>query len=365
MGIGKSLKQLRLEIPGTTITFSETNITELKFKLVVQRLDQSLKEKLVSPKSYQEESRKREEEMDNELLLFDRLEIIKTTINKYGIDNFYLSFSGGKDSTILHHLIDMALPGNRIPRVFVNTGIEYNMIVQFVKDMAAKDDRFVIIAPSKPIKKVLEEFGYPFKSKEHSLRVYQFNKGQNSNYIKKYISGYDHNGKESTFVCPKILKYQFEERGKYNYSNLCCQKLKKEPVHKWEKENHKSIAMTGMRAEEGGNRARLGCIITDSKGRLKRFHPLIKVDEQWEDWLIERERERERIALAPLYCQPFNFKRTGCKGCPFSLELQEQLDIMQIYLPAERKQCEFIWEYVYKEYRRIGYRLKDKITIWD
>ena len=53
MDIGKSLKQLRLEIPGTTITFSGTNITELKFKLVVQRLDQSLKEKLVSPKSYE------------------------------------------------------------------------------------------------------------------------------------------------------------------------------------------------------------------------------------------------------------------------------------------------------------------------
>ena len=34
--------------------------------------------------------------MDNELLLFDRLEIIKTTIAKYGEDNFYLSFSGGK-----------------------------------------------------------------------------------------------------------------------------------------------------------------------------------------------------------------------------------------------------------------------------
>lgn len=299
--------------------------------------------------------------MDNELLLFDRLEIIKTTINKYGIDNFYLSFSGGKDSTILHHLIDMALPNNLIPRVFINTGIEYDMIVQFVKHLAAKDNRFVIITPSKPIKKVLEQFGYPFKSKEHSMRVYQFNKGTKYNYIKKYVNGYSVNGKISKFVCPKSLKYQFEERGKYNYSNLCCMKLKKEPSHKWEKENHKPIAITGMRAEEGGNRARLGCIITDSEGRLKKFHPLIKVDEQWENWLIER----EKITLAPLYYDPFNFKRTGCKGCPFSLELQEQLDTMQIYLPAERKQCEAIWKPVYDEYRRIGYRLKDKITIWD
>lgn len=63
--------------------------------------------------------------MDNELLLFDRINVIKDTINKYGEGKFYLSFSGGKDSTVLHHLVDMALPNNRIPRVFANTGIEH------------------------------------------------------------------------------------------------------------------------------------------------------------------------------------------------------------------------------------------------
>jgi 3'-phosphoadenosine 5'-phosphosulfate sulfotransferase (PAPS reductase)/FAD synthetase len=166
--------------------------------------------------------------MDNELLLFDRIEVIKETDQKYDLQhNAYLSFSGGKDSTILHYLLDLALPGNRIPRVFINTGIEYQYIAEFVKELASKDDRFVILQPIQPIKPMLEKYGYPFKSKEHSLRVHQFNKGLNSNYIKKYISGYDHNGKKSTFVCPKTLLYQFKEKGKYNYSNLCCFKLKK------------------------------------------------------------------------------------------------------------------------------------------
>ena len=64
------------------------------------------------------------------------------------------------------------------------------------------------------------------------------------------------------------------------------------------------------------------------------------------------------IALAPLYCQPYNFKRTGCKGCPFSLDLQEQLEIMELYMPNERKQCEYIWKPIYDEYRRLNYRLK-------
>ena len=45
------------------------------------------------------------------------------------------------------------------------------------------------------------------------------------------------------------------------------------------------------------------------------------------------------------------------KGCPYSLDLQNQLLTMAIYFPQERKQCEMIWGKVYDEYRRISYRL--------
>jgi len=119
--------------------------------------------------------------MDNELLLFDRLEVIKATNQKYDLEhNAYLSFSGGKDSTIVHYLLDMALPNNRIPRVFIDTGIEYTMIRDFVLGLAKNDDRFVILKPTKPIKQTLESVGYPFKSKQHShnIMVYQHNKEQ-------------------------------------------------------------------------------------------------------------------------------------------------------------------------------------------
>lgn len=291
--------------------------------------------------------------IDYEMELFDRINVIKDTITKNGEDKFYLSFSGGKDSTILHYLLDIALPNNKIPRVFINTGIEYIDIYKFVKELASKDSRFVIIQPTKPIKEILEKYGYPFKSKEHSLRIDQFNRGMNSNYIKKYISGYDKNGKPCSFVCPEILKYQFEERGKYNYSSQCCNKLKKEPAHKWQKENHKSIVITGMRAEEGGNRKRLGCIIT-SKGKVVKFHPLIKVDDEWENEFVKR----NNIQLCKLYYPPYNFIRTGCKFCPYSLELAKQLEVGHRLLPNETKQAEILWKYVYDEYRRLGYRLK-------
>ena len=293
--------------------------------------------------------------MDNELLLFDRLQVIRDTITKYGEENFYLSFSGGKDSTLLSWLIDKALPGNKIPRVFINTGIEYLMIADFVKELASKDERFVIIQPSKPIKKILEEYGYPFKSKEHSTKLHEWQRGhRETKSMKRYLSGI-------SFQCPDILLYQFSDDFNINISPFCCHKLKKEPAKKWAKENKKPITITGMRREEGGQRTTLSCILTDKNGKVIKFHPLTVVSDEWEDWLIEK----ENISLCSLYRQPYNFKRTGCAGCPFNIHLQEQLEIMSAYLPNERRRCEIIWKKVYDEYRRIGFRLNNKITIWD
>lgn len=288
---------------------------------------------------------------DNEFLLADRIGVIKDVIEKHGEQQFYVSFSGGKDSTVLHYLLDMALPENKIPRVFIDTGIEYKAIRDFVMGLAAKDGRFQVIKPSQPIKKVLETYGYPFKSKQHAhnLMVYQHSGMGKS--VKRYLGIIESN---TLFRCPKQLEYQFTKDFKIKCSDQCCLRLKKMPVHKWEVENNRPVALTGMRRSEGGERASIkGCVLTDKNGNIRRFHPLLVVSDEWEDWLIEE----RGIELCALYKEPFNFKRTGCKGCPFSLDLQEQLSIMDIYLPTERAQCEAIWKPIYDEYRRLGYRL--------
>ena len=289
----------------------------------------------------------------HELTLFDRLAVIKEVNKEYDLEkNSYISFSGGKDSVVLHHLVDMALPNNKIPRVFINTGIEYNDIVQFVKDLSEKDDRFITINPSKPIKKVLEEYGYPFKSKQHSLNVSVY---QHSGMTKTNIK-YLGLGKKKSFLCPECLKYQFTADFKIRLSDKCCSKMKKEPAKKWAKENNKTITLTGMRSDEGGYRNyQHNCAVYDGKNLIK-FHPLKPITNEFEEWFIKT----YEIKLCRLYYPPFSFKRLGCKGCPFSLDLQEQLDVMEQLLPQERKQCEFIWKPVYEEYRRLGYRLKEK-----
>ena len=286
-----------------------------------------------------------------DFILMDRIAKIQAINEQYDLLNkSYIAFSGGKDSVVLSHLIDLALPNNRIPRVYANTGIEYIDLVKFVKSNASEDDRFIILNQTRNIKKTLEEYGYPFKSKEHSMRVMRFNAGSDAYFIKKYLTGIDAKGKETSFKCPKILKYQFEEIGKYNFSNQCCYKLKKDLQHKWQVDHNKKIVITGMKNEEGGNRSRLGCISDNGK----KFHPLIVVSSEWENEFLKR----NNIQLCRLYYPPYNFERTGCKGCPFNKDIQETLNTLYKLLPNEYYQCLHLWQPVYDEYIRIGYRLK-------
>jgi len=288
---------------------------------------------------------------DNEFLLGDRLQKIRSVINKYGEENFYISFSGGKDSTVLSALIDMACPGNMIPRVYANTGIELNMIRDFVFDMQKIDDRIIIVKPNIPIKPMLEKEGYPFKSKVHAHCVNLYQIGSDNKMVLGYLG--QRPEKWHSRTCPKKLRYQFTEENKLRISDMCCVRLKEDPLINYGKNNNKKIAIIGTMRAEGGRRDNLQCLLFQS-GKLKRFQPLAPVTKEWEEWFVEE----KNIDICDIYKSPYNFERTGCKGCPFALHLQHELDVLEKFFPNERKQCEAIWKPVYDEYRRIGYRLK-------
>lgn len=293
---------------------------------------------------------------ENEFILADRIQKIKSINELYDLENnAYISFSGGKDSTVLSKLIDEALPNNKIPRLYLNTGIEYLMVVSFVE--RERDARIQIIHSKQNIRTMLEEFGYPFKSKEHSQKVSYYQKSGMTKTVVNYLG----QGTKTDFLCPKILRYNFTPEFKIKVSDKCCRKLKKEIADQWAEENKRPIKITGMRKEEGGLRTSHNTCTVFEEGKLLKFHPLQPITEDFIDWYIAE----RKIKLCELYYPPYNFKRTGCKGCPFAVDLQSQLDIMAMYLPAERKQCELIWGKVYNEYRRIGYRLENTPTLFE
>lgn len=290
---------------------------------------------------------------ENEFLLQDRLQKIRSMNEQYNLEvNAYLSFSGGRDSTILHHLLDEALPGNKIPRVYINTGIEYKEVLKFVRSLQERDPRVIIYNSGVNIKQMLETKGYPFKSKEYAMTLSIYQNSGRTKTVKKYL-GEEPGHTCPKYMCPPKLRYQFSEDFKINISKKCCNELKKKPAARYAREAGKSITITGMRSSEGGQRSNISCSSFEDN-KLVKFHPLVPVPGEWMSW-YQRERE---IVLSSLYYPPYNFQRTGCKGCPFAPELQQELDTMHYLLPEEEKQCEYLWAPVYAEYRRIGYRLR-------
>mgnify|MGYP003475880876 FL=1 len=90
---------------------------------------------------------------------------IQEWIDFYGVDDCYISFSGGKDSLVMLHLIKSMDIHDRIPVVFVDNGLEYPEIKDFVKKVYPN---VKILRPKLSFKQVIEKYGYPVVSKEQS-----------------------------------------------------------------------------------------------------------------------------------------------------------------------------------------------------
>lgn len=157
----------------------------------------------------------------------------------------YVSFSGGKDSTVLLNIAREIYPD--IEAVFVDTGLEYPEIRQFVKSF----DNVTILRPKMRFDEVIKKYGYPIISKEVSECVWaaRFCSGEKykSQRIMK-LSGElkDHNGNASIY---NLVKYKPLIDVEFKISNKCCNVMKKLPVHTFAKKSGKKPITAQMASE--------------------------------------------------------------------------------------------------------------------
>ena len=165
---------------------------------------------------------------------------IREWVNHFGESGVYISFSGGKDSTVLLHLVRELYPD--IPAVFVNTGLEYPEIQKFVKEF----ENIEILRPEMSFKEVIRRYGYPFLGKDISKKIEAARRGQE--WALKFINGTakDKNGNPSQFC---IEHYKPLISADFIISPKCCDVMKKAPIHKYEKETGR-VAFVGTLAEE-------------------------------------------------------------------------------------------------------------------
>ena len=188
----------------------------------------------------------------------------------------YVSFSGGKDSTVLKHIVDNTPGVYDVPAVFVNTGLEYPEIQKFVKDVkAGRWDCFnpnvEIVRPEMRFDEVIRSYGYPVVSKEVSKYVKEarsaIQRGKDDYYALQKLQGTlkDHDGNKSIYNCEK---WGFMIDAPYKISNQCCDVMKKRPAKKYAKETGRRPIIATMATESRLRYAkwlRFGCNAFDQK----------------------------------------------------------------------------------------------------
>ena len=160
----------------------------------------------------------------------------------YWQGDVYLSFSGGKDSTVLKHIIDDMELG--IPSVFVNTGLEYPEIQKF----AMSQPNVTTIRPKMMFTDVIKNYGYPIIGKEVGNAVeYARKKGEGSwAYKKLHGQKLDNNGNKSQY---NLEKWLFLVDAPFKISSRCCSVMKKSPSKEYEKRTGRKPILATMAHE--------------------------------------------------------------------------------------------------------------------
>ena len=259
----------------------------------------------------------------------------------------YLAFSGGKDSTVLKHIIDSMY--DDVPAVFVNTGLEFPEL----RTLAMRQKNVVRVDPKMKFYDVINTYGYPVISKEIANCIdgakRALSKDPNSNAIRVQRIRGTLKAKDgvspSQFNCQK---YEYLMDAPFKVSDKCCTYMKKEPLKRYEKETGRK-PIVGTMTHEG--RARLnswlktGCNSFDSKA------PMSKPMSFWTEqdilqYIVENDLEIASVYGEIIVNESGQYEltgepRTGCMFCMFGCHLEKEPNRFQRMKQTHPKQHEY------------------------
>jgi len=241
------------------------------------------------------------------LSLEEKIILTKKRIIEFSdkVNGIYVSFSGGKDSTVLLDLVRDVFP--ETPAVFINTGLEFPEIVEFVN----QTENVVKLRPRMPFNEVLKKYGYPVISKEQARYIYDVR-----NTKSEYMRNLRMNGSKKRYF--KVSnKWKFALKAPFKISDNCCNVLKKNPAKSFEKQSGLSPIIGTMAGESSlrkNSYVRNGCNIF---GKRPKSSPMSFWLEQdvW-DYI-----KLKKLSYSKIY--DMGYDRTGCIFCGFGVHLEK------------------------------------------
>lgn len=212
---------------------------------------------------------------DKEILTYEKLDQWYTAWN----GKCYVSFSGGKDSTVLVYLAARYLSSFRSPPypltlVFVNTGLEYPEIQRFVNEYAdwlrGEFPRITVelvrLRPKMNIRQVVRKYGYSIVSKEVAAYVEEARVKPDGRSAARLRGEYlRKDGKPSEYNCEK---WEFLLYAPFAISSRCCGEMKKRPMNAYMRKTQRVPTMATM-AQESRLRTKVwlknGCNVFEGK----------------------------------------------------------------------------------------------------
>lgn len=261
------------------------------------------------------------------------------------------SISGGSDSDIMLDICWKCDKDNKINYIWFDTGLEYQATKDHLKYLEEKYN--IIIKPLKaikPIPTVCKQYGQPFLSKQVSefiQRLQKHNFKWEDKSFDELVERYPNciaalkwwcnsNGKQKDISNSRfnisyrkwLKEFIIENPPNFNISNKCCQFAKKDTAHKLLKENNYDLSIIGVRKAEGGARSTAYKSCFDKSGSCDNYRPLFWYKNSDKNDYIET----YEIKHSKCYSE-YGLKRTGCAGCPYNRNFEDELKIIEKYEP--------------------------------
>lgn len=260
----------------------------------------------------------------------------------YWSGQVYVSFSGGKDSTVLLHIARQLYPD--IEAVYIDTGLEYPDVKYFVK----QQKNITLIRPEKTFLQVIKEYGYPVVSKKNAVMIEALQNPTEKNKASRdlYEKGIKRNGDISkSFKLPQ--KWLYLKDAPFKISAMCCNALKKYPAKKYEKKSGKKPLVATMAVESDNRQAswlKTGC--NSFNGKL-----ISRPMSFWTENDILEYITTKGLTIPKCYGDVIvtdkgltttGMKRTGCMFCMFGVHREKfpnRFQRMEILYPQIHRYC--------------------------